>query len=61
MFGAAEALQMRLQVPEALPSFLQWLNFFALPAGLVQLIPYIATMLLLTVGVGAMRPPKALG
>jgi ABC-type uncharacterized transport system permease subunit len=49
-FGLVEAMQMRLQS----------LAVLQIPSGILQIFPYLATLLVLLVGVGPMRPPKAL-
>lgn len=51
-FGVMEALQIRLQSTE----LSAWI-----PAQFVQMIPYLATMIVLAGFVGRMRAPKALG
>ena len=49
-FGLVEALQMRLQSSGAV----------YIPSGLLQIFPYLATLLVLLVGVGTTRAPRAL-
>lgn len=49
-FGLVEAVQMRLQTHTS----------FQIPSGLLQIFPYVATLLILLIGVGPMRPPRAL-
>jgi ABC-type uncharacterized transport system permease subunit len=52
-FGLMEALQIRLQGAE--------IAGHAVPAQAVQLIPYVATIIVLAGFVGHARPPKAIG
>ncbi len=52
-FGLMEALQIKLQGAEV--------GGFAIPAQAVQLIPYVATIVVLAGFVGQARPPKAIG
>lgn len=52
-FGLMEALQIRLQGAE--------IAGHAVPAQLIQVIPYLATIIVLAGFVGQSRPPKAIG
>ncbi len=50
LFGATEAMQMRLQA-----------TAIFVPPALIQIFPYGVTLLVLALGVGRMKPPRALG
>jgi len=50
-FGFAEAIEIRLQATQG----------FALPPAFVQMIPYVATLLVLCGLIGRAKPPSALG
>lgn len=62
LFGAAEAMQMRMQTPETLPPVFRMVSgAMAWPPSLIQILPYGAALVVLAFGVGRMRPPQGLG